>query len=159
MTARPIPWLENIKLILSRPKAVQFAALCYRPGADGAPEVLLVTSSRGRWIAPKGWPITGLEGWQIAQQEAWEEAGVQESTAWRDPLTSYDCIKLHGSGLERNCTIWVYPIEVTRMCDDFPEVDRRERVWLPISEAIQRAGEPGLREALQQFAEKMTARA
>ncbi|GAA6202230.1 NUDIX hydrolase [Aquicoccus sp. SU-CL01552] len=159
MSTHTIPWLENIKLILSRPKAVQFAALCYRPGADGTPEVLLVTSSRGRWIAPKGWPINGLEGAQIALQEAWEEAGVQDGKPWPEPLTSYDCVKQHDSGLERDCTIWVYPIEVTRMCDDFPEADRRDIVWLPIAQAIEKAEEPGLRDALQQFAEKMVARA
>ena len=41
-------------------------------------EVLLVKSSRGRWIIPKGWPMDGLTEAQAAKVEAWEEAGVDK---------------------------------------------------------------------------------
>ena len=159
MDPRKIPWLENVKLMLGRPKAVQLAALCYRDGPDGAPEVLLITSSRGRWILPKGWPISGLDSWETALQEAWEEAGVRAGKPWRKPLTSYETVKKHDSGLERDCTVWVYPVKVAEMRKAYPEADRRERVWLSIPEACAQAGDPGLCDVLQQFADEMQTRA
>lgn len=159
MDPRKIPWLENVKLMLSRPKAVQLAALCFREGRDGAPEVLLITSSRGRWILPKGWPITGQDSWETALQEAWEEAGVRAGKPWRKPLTSFHSVKKHDSGLERECTVWVYPVKVTEMRKDYPEADRRDRIWLPIAEACERAGDPGVCDVLQQFAQEVEARA
>ncbi len=159
MDPRKIPWLESVKLMLSRPKAVQLGALCYRHGKDGELEVLLITSSRGRWILPKGWPINGLDSWETALQEAWEEAGVRKGEPWRTPLTSYHSVKKYDSGLERDCTVWVYPVEVSEMRTDYPEADRRERVWLSIPEACARTDDPGVPGVLRQFADKMTARA
>ncbi len=159
MDPRKIPWLENVKLMLSRPKAVQLAALCFRDGKDGAPEVLLITSSRGRWILPKGWPISGLDSWETALQEAWEEAGVRDGTPWRKPLASYQTVKRHDSGMERDCTVWVYPVKVTQMRKDYPEADKRERVWLTVPEACKRADDPGVCDVLQQFAQEMKAKA
>ncbi|WP_375337303.1 NUDIX domain-containing protein [Rhizobium binae] len=41
-------------------------------------EVLLITSHEsGPWTIPKGWPITQLAPHQVAEREAWEEAGVR----------------------------------------------------------------------------------
>jgi len=62
--------------LFKRPNALQMAALCHRDTDDGR-EILLVTSSHGRWILPKGWPIEGKSGGETALQEAWEEAGVK----------------------------------------------------------------------------------
>ncbi|WP_425342943.1 NUDIX hydrolase [Rhizobium etli] len=56
----------------------QFAAICYRKVGDNLVEVLLITSrDSGRWIIPKGWPIAKLAPHQVAEREAWEEAGVK----------------------------------------------------------------------------------
>ncbi|TDK51950.1 NUDIX hydrolase [Antarcticimicrobium luteum] len=159
MDAHKFPWLENVKLMLSRPKAVQLGALCFRQGKGGKLEVLLITSSRGRWILPKGWPISGLDSWETALQEAWEEAGVREGKPWRRPLTSYQTVKKHDSGLERDCTVWVYPVEVTQMRKDYPEADKRQRAWLSIDGACQRADDPGVCDVLKQFAQEMEAKA
>jgi len=159
MDPRKIPLLESVKLMLSRPKAVQLAALCYRDSRDGGPEILLITSSRGRWIVPKGWPVSGLESWETALQEAWEEAGVRAGEPWRKPLGSYTSVKRHDNGLERDCTVWVYPVKVTEMRKNYPEADKRKRVWLPLREACDRVDDPGLREVLHQFVEEMKTRA
>ena len=53
-------WEGLLSPMLRRPSALQLAALCWRRGKKGI-EVLLVTSSQGRWILPKGWPIDGLD--------------------------------------------------------------------------------------------------
>ena len=52
---------------------VQYGALPYRVGPDGAVEILLVTSRETRrWIIPKGWPIKGLKPSKSAAREAAE---------------------------------------------------------------------------------------
>jgi uncharacterized protein len=58
----------------------QIAVLPYRFGGvdkDGPTEILLVTSrGTGRWVIPKGNPLTGLDRHASAAIEAEEEAGV-----------------------------------------------------------------------------------
>ena len=58
----------------------QIAVLPYRFGGadkDGPTEILLVTSrGTGRWVVPKGNPLTGLDRHTSAAVEAEEEAGV-----------------------------------------------------------------------------------
>ena len=56
-------------------------------------EVLLVTSSNGRWILPKGWPIDGMTASEAAQQEAWEEGGVKADNASADPIDTLQSTK------------------------------------------------------------------
>ena len=57
--------------------AAQSAALCWRMH-KGRVQVLLITSrDTGRWVIPKGWPMTGLSSAAAAAREAWEEAGVE----------------------------------------------------------------------------------
>ncbi|MGD9863707.1 MAG: NUDIX hydrolase [Pseudodonghicola sp.] len=158
MDPRTFPWLESIKLMISRPEPVQLAALCFRTGEAG-PEVLLVTSSQGRWILPKGWPINGMDSWETALQEAWEEAGVRRGTPWQEPLASFGSVKRYPNGIEQRCTVSVYPVEVTQMRKDYPEADRRQRAWLSLPEACDRVEDPGLRGVLQQFGQQLSARA
>jgi 8-oxo-dGTP pyrophosphatase MutT (NUDIX family) len=50
------------------------AGLCLRE-QDGELEVLLVRSSAGRWIFPKGHREPGEPPWYAAGRETWEEAG------------------------------------------------------------------------------------
>ena len=62
-------WTNAVRPLLQRPPALQLAALCHR-ATKGGKEVLLISSSSGRWILPKGWPIDGLTAAQAAKQEA-----------------------------------------------------------------------------------------
>lgn len=56
---------------------IQFAALPYRIGKNGQPEVMLVSSREThRWVIPKGWPIKGVKPRDVAAREAFEEAGL-----------------------------------------------------------------------------------
>ena len=55
--------------------AVQVAAVCYRRQGEGI-EFLLVRTSSGKWIFPKGRAHDLLSDSEAALREAWEEAGV-----------------------------------------------------------------------------------
>ncbi|MAQ86334.1 MAG: NUDIX hydrolase [Maritimibacter sp.] len=146
-------WRNVIAPTIRRPVDVQFGALCYRRVPDGI-SVLLVQSSRGRWLLPKGWPIDGMDGAETAMQEAWEEAGVREAQVEREPVGSYETTKRFDNGLEVPCVIHIYPAEVTRLSDDFPESDRREVLWTSLDDAIARADDPGVAEVLTTFRER-----
>ena len=132
------------------PRFAQLAALCWRKAKNG-PEVLLVTSSSGRWILPKGWPIEGKTHAQAALTEAWEEAGVTRGKAARKPLGSYVAIKRTSEGDDLPCLHHVYAIKVREAVDVFPEAHRRDRVWVTPEEAARLVDEDGLREILRSF--------
>lgn len=132
------------------PVHTQLAALCHRKGKDGA-ELLLVTSSEGRWILPKGWPIDGLTGGEVARVEAWEEAGVKKGKVARKSLGSFIGTKLTKQGDEEPCLTRVYEIEVTKVVDDFPESDRRDRIWVSPAAAAEMVTEDGLRDLLRRL--------
>lgn len=64
-------------LLFSGPRHLQYAAICYRLAKTGnAFEILVVTGrDSGRWMLPRGWPIEGRRPYQVAEREAFEEAG------------------------------------------------------------------------------------
>ena len=138
------------------PVARQYAALCHRESGRGR-EVLLITSSEGRWICPKGWPIDGLSPVDAALQEAWEEAGVRDGVAEAQPVGTYLADKSTGEGEDILCRTTVYAVEVTRMRDAFPEADRRERRWVPLADAARETDEDGLRDIFRAFARRHAA--
>jgi 8-oxo-dGTP pyrophosphatase MutT (NUDIX family) len=130
----------------------QVAALCTRAGADGSgPEVLLVTSrGTGRWILPKGWPMTGRSLAEAASVEAWEEAGVRGRSE-TEPLGSYDAEKVVDDGRGLPCRVQVFHLRVEELADDFPEAGQRRRQWLPAARAAELVREPELRELLRRL--------
>ena len=130
-----------------RPALNQLAALCWRKGAAGL-EVLLVTSSTGRWILPKGWPIDGKSAGQAALTEAWEEAGVAKGKVSRRPLGAFIGLKRMADGDDLPCLTQVYAVKVQRTEEEFPERDRRGRIWVAVAAAAQMVAEDGLRDIL-----------
>ena len=144
-------WADVVSLIFRRPPAVQLAALCWRDCGDGR-EVLLITSSKGRWILPKGWPIDGLDGKETALREAWEEAGVRDGRAGHAPVAGFNCVKRGETGQRVRCHVAVYPVEVTAIVADYPESTRRDRTWVSLAKAQELVDEPGLRTVLQGYA-------
>ena len=55
----------------------QIAALPYTTDANGAMQILLITSRETRrWVIPKGNRIKGMAGHRAAELEAYEEAGI-----------------------------------------------------------------------------------
>jgi 8-oxo-dGTP pyrophosphatase MutT (NUDIX family) len=125
------------------------AALCCR-GAGDETEVLLITSrGTGRWIIPKGWPISGLDAREAALREAWEEAGVARGVAAGEALGSYTYDKMLDGGLALPVETLVFPVRVEEMAADFPEAHQRRRAWVSPREAANMVKEPGLQSILR----------
>ena len=128
----------------------QLAALCWRKG-DGGREVLLVTSSEGRWILPKGWPIDGCSGCETALTEAWEEAGVKRGKAGRKPIGRFFSVKLRPGGEALPSIVKVYSVKVQKTVKDYPEAARRDRIWVSPKKAAEMVSDAGLQELLRAF--------
>lgn len=130
--------------------ATQVAALCWRI-ENGVTEVLLITSrDTGRWVIPKGWPMTGLSDAEAAAREAWEEAGVQGRVA-DEPLGRFVYDKVLRGARTKRCAVAVYPLEVERLKARFPEAEERSRRWFAAGEAANLVAEPQLRSLLAEI--------
>jgi uncharacterized protein len=128
--------------------SVQYAALPWRCDADGAIEILLVTSRvTGRWIIPKGWPADDLPPHLSAAKEAWEEAGVL-GEARPQSLGSFRHRK---SVTRRLLTVNVYPLAVREQRDRWPERFQRQRRWFNPVDAAHAVAERPLRRIIQRF--------
>jgi len=129
----------------------QYGALCWRI-RKGRVQVLLVTSrDTGRWVIPKGWPVTGLGPAESAAREAWEEAGVRGTP---DPacLGVYTYPKMLADGRALPCQVAVYPLRVDRLARKFPERKQRRRHWFTPEEAALRVDEADMAAILRAFA-------
>ena len=137
---------------------VQHGALPYRFASDGALEILLLTT-RGtrRWIIPKGWPIKGLKPSKSAAREAFEEAGVRGSVGSKS-IGSYIYDKWLEEGVSVPCEVSVFPLQVERQHKAWPESHQREIRWLPPAEALALLEDPGLRDLVAGFVERLEGR-
>ena len=126
----------------------QYGALCWRLHR-GKVEVLLVTSrDTGRWIIPKGWPISGLTPADTAAREAWEEAGVQGAVEPSGDLGAYGYAKVMTPTQAIPCSVQVYGLRVAALKDKFPERKQRRRKWFGVEKAARKVAEPELRALL-----------
>jgi 8-oxo-dGTP pyrophosphatase MutT (NUDIX family) len=133
--------------------ANQIAALCWRMH-KGHVQVLLITSREtGRWVVPKGWPMTGLSGAEAAAREAWEEAGVKGIVA---PVAvgSFGYSKLTRPDVSLHCSVAVHPLRVKDLKRRYPEAKQRRRAWFAAHEAVHLVAEPELRQLFQAVDEK-----
>lgn len=121
----------------------QIGALCLRDGKDGK-DVLLVKSSRGRWIVPKGWPMDGHTDAETAKIEAWEEAGLRKGKVSKAPIGGYVTEKRFDDGRVVPCHVSVYRIDVKQMTKTYPEAGLRKRKWMPLKKAIKKVNDVGL---------------
>ena len=121
----------------------QVGALCVRQNKRHT-EVLLVKSTGGRWIVPKGWPMDGLTDAQAAKVEAWEEAGVDKGKVSKAPIGGYVTRKLLDGGKKAVCHVTVYQIDVKHMVKRYPEAGRRKRKWLSLKKAAKRVDDKSL---------------
>lgn len=149
---------SELRLMLRRPERLQFAALCYRWTKKHKDiEVLLITSrDTGRWVIPKGWPMTGRQASGVAEQEALEEAGVQ-GKAEVEPVGQYDYLKGLNGGIKIPCKVQVHPLEVAGFSKDFKEKGLRRIEWCSCDEAARRVDEPGLKELILSFQQRKNA--
>jgi 8-oxo-dGTP pyrophosphatase MutT (NUDIX family) len=101
----------------------------------GALQVLLVTSRETRrWVLPKGWIEKRHSPAAQAAREAFEEAGIRGRIGAR-PIGRYHYDKRLPGGATIPCEVEVYPLEVERLLDRWPEQAERERRWFPLEEA------------------------
>lgn len=129
----------------------QVAALPYRDGPDGAPEVLLITSrGTGRWVIPKGNPIRGLDSHQAAAHEAFEEAGIS-GIACAAALGKYGYDKIRRDGSARAAVVEVFPLAVLSRFDIWPEQHERDTRWFSLSDAAAAVDEPELKDIISGF--------
>jgi 8-oxo-dGTP pyrophosphatase MutT (NUDIX family) len=107
-------------------------------------QVCVVSSRNGkRWVIPKGCLEPGKTASEIALQEAWEEAGLV-GVLQPDPVGSYLYDK---AGI--TCHVLVFLLNVTQVCDQWPEDSFRERHWLTPGQAVARIEDRGLREIIR----------
>lgn len=132
------------------PCRVQVAALPWRKAEDGV-EILMVTSrDTGRWVLPKGWPEGHEDLWMAAAREAGEEAGVDGAVS-RFEIGRYYYDKRRPSGMEWRCEVLVFPLEVDRLADKWPEKKKRRRKWFSPKQAMEHVREADLAELIGQF--------
>ena len=126
----------------------QVGALCLRDGKSG-PKVLLVKSSRGRWIIPKGWPMDGHTAAETAKIEAWEEAGLRKGHVSKAPIGGYVTEKRFDDGRVATCHVSVYRIDVKAMTKTYPEARIRKRKWMSLTKAVKKVDDTGLKALLE----------
>lgn len=110
----------------------QFAAVCYQL-REGVPHFLLVDTTSGLKTFPKGRPDPGRTGYETAENEALEEAGVR-GVVETDSFVTY----LHAKrGVKRfkreDFAVYAYLMEV-RSAETPPE-PRRNPAWFTAEEA------------------------
>lgn len=116
----------------------------------------MTSRSRRRWILPKGWPIEGLTPEEAAAREAYAEAGVRGEVRSK-PIGRFTYDKrIDDDGQSVACEVTIFPLEVARQHQIWPEVWQRETRWLGVGEAAVLVDDDGLKPLLRSFAEKMT---
>lgn len=142
----------DVRLMFRRPVRMQCAALCYRfKKKTATPEMLVITSrDTGRWVIPKGWPMEGRKSHQVAEREAWEEAGVKGNVS-ETPIGIYDYLKGMDHGLKIQCEVQVFPLVVFDMAKRYPEKGSRTLEWVSFEEAATRVAEPSLKTLILDF--------
>ncbi|TCL75780.1 NUDIX hydrolase [Rhizobium sp. BK251] len=147
---------SDVQLMFRRPPRQQYAALCYRvKKKTGDVEVLLMTSrDTGRWVIPKGWPMSGKLSHEVAAREAFEEAGVRGSVD-TETLGSYGYQKVLKDGIKVDCKVKVYGLQVSDLAKTYKEKGEREIEWVSCNEAVKRVNEPELRDIILAFQRKM----
>lgn len=124
------------------------------PDGRSEPEILVLTSrDTGRWVIPKGWPMGAKAGYEVAGQEALEEAGVV-GEAERAPAGSYCYDKAFEEGFSVPCTVEVYVLKVTSQLEEFKEKGKRRIEWVSPAVAETRVREPQLKRLIHRFAER-----
>ncbi len=132
------------------PCRVQVAALPWRKGPEGV-EIMLITSrDTGRWVLPKGWPEGDEALWDAAAREALEEAGI-DGAITRSAAGLYYYAKRRDSGTQNRCEVHVFPMEIDRVNDKWPERRQRRRQWFSPEDAASSVHEPDLADLIARF--------
>jgi 8-oxo-dGTP pyrophosphatase MutT (NUDIX family) len=135
-------------------RRLQYGALPYRKSNRHRAEFMLVTSRETRrWIIPKGWPKKGKSPHRSAAREAFEEAGVLGAVG-RQPVGSFSYEKRLKNGGSVECEVRVFPLEVKRQRNEWPEKQERQVKWLSASKAAAKVKNPLLSKIIRRVARK-----
>ena len=105
---------------------------------------MLVTSrDTGRWVLPKGWAEKELSCPQVAEKEAFEEAGIV-GVIQRKKMATYSYWKRLPKKRGVTCNVDVFAMRVTELLDDWPEKTQRERKWFTPGQAAMEVEEEEL---------------
>ena len=136
----------------------QYAALCYRLAKTKKKktiEVLLITSrDTGRWVTPKGWPMANKAPHEVAEREAFEEAGIKGKVS-DTPVGNFRYLKRLDDGTSVTCVVEIFPLRVRKAKARFPERDERVRKWASPEEAAEMVDESELKSLLIDFAGRL----
>lgn len=122
---------------------IQVGAIPFRRRADGAVEIMLVTTRETqRWIVPKGWPIRGLKSHEAAAREAMEEAGLIGEIG-KKPVGRYTYWKRKVDHFVL-CKVRLYLLEVKQQLPTWPEQTQRRCLWFTQADAADLIDEPAL---------------
>lgn len=142
--------MKKVKRPCDEPRR-QVAAMPVRRRADGATEILLVTSrTTQRWIVPKGWPVKGLKDREAAAREALEEAGVAGPVA-RKPVGRYSYWKRQHDHFTL-CAVDLYLLHVIQQLPSWAEQSQRRCEWFSLEDAADLVDEPALGSAIRALA-------
>lgn len=143
MIERPKP-MEPAPLYPDKGEIRQYGALCFRRDAIGGLRILLITTRETRrWTIPKGWPIKGLKPHEVAQREAWEEAGAK-GRAMRKPIGHFTYLKWLTDDASVPASVAEHVMEVKHTKRNFAERGERRLDWVSPAEATRMVAEPDL---------------
>ncbi|MGE3246564.1 MAG: NUDIX hydrolase [Beijerinckiaceae bacterium] len=128
----------------------QYAALPFVRSQAGVSVLLVTSRETHRWIIPKGWPVKGLSGSEVAALEAREEAGATGEVASK-PIGAFVYTKRLHFFSTVECEVKVYPLEVSKQRLKWRERAQRQLIWVSPEEAAGRVQEAGLAELLRNF--------
>lgn len=85
--------------------------------------------------------------YQVAKQEAWDEAGVRGRVS-KEPFGHYTYDKKISRDERLSCLVQVHLLTVSDVEDEFPERGQRIKKWCSPADAALAVNEPGLQELI-----------
>lgn len=159
MTDR-MPHLQQLaqagELLFSGEVPKQYAAICYRHDIASEDVVMLLVTGRksGKWILPRGWPMEGRSPREVAEREAFEEAGVA-GKARKKSVGCYTYPKRFDDGRIVPCLVEVFGVRVDKIAKNYKEKGQRQRKWVSFTEAQNLVEEPELRSLIIAFGQTL----
>lgn len=126
----------------------EIAAFCYRR-VQGKLKVVLVTTTAGKWILPKGHPEDDRKDKKVALIEAFEEAGVVGKITGED-------IKVDFEWIGNKVTWRVFPVKVEKLKPRWPEAKYRSRREVGIKKASRLLEDPAMAAAVKLLAKEVS---
>lgn len=119
----------------------KIAALPIRTHKKKGLLICLITSRKhGHWIVPTGKPEKKLSHADVAQLEAYEEAGVLGRAHRKYSFRHNTC----SVGKQTRRHLILYPLKVRKALKRWPEDDQRQRKWIRVSQLAHYLKDPSL---------------